>query len=109
MDAAILETAKGLHRVGIVSDDDAVKITMRLVDKDKLPTVAPPTADGIRAIRDRAGVSQAVFARYLNLTVGHVSQLDRGEKRPRGAAAKLLDAIRRKGLDAIARLPCAAD
>jgi putative transcriptional regulator len=29
-------------------------------------------------MRERAQLSQAVFARYLNLTVGYVSQLERG-------------------------------
>ena len=52
-------------------------------------------------MREAAGLSQAVFARYLNLTVSYVSQLERGEKKPSGAAAKLLDVIRRKGIEAI--------
>jgi hypothetical protein len=38
-----------------------------------------------------------VFARYLNLTVGYVSQLERGAKRPTGPALVLLNVIRRKG------------
>lgn len=47
-------------------------------------------------------MSQAVFARHLNVTVGLVSQWERGEKRPRGASLKLLSLVQRKGLDAIA-------
>jgi putative transcriptional regulator len=46
-------------------------------------------------------MSQAVFARYLNLTVGYVSQLERGTKRPTGAALALLNVIKRKGIEAI--------
>lgn len=46
-------------------------------------------------------MSQAVFARHLNLTVGYVSQLERGAKRPTGAALALLNVIRRKGIEAI--------
>jgi putative transcriptional regulator len=46
-------------------------------------------------------VSQAIFARYLNLTVGYISQLERGTKRPTGAALALLNIIRRKGIDAL--------
>ncbi len=38
------------------------------------------------------------FARYLNLTVGYVSQLERGVKQPKGPALALLNVIRRKGL-----------
>ena len=44
---------------------------------------------------------QAVFARYLNLTVGYISQLERGMKRPSGPALVLLNIIRRKGIKAI--------
>jgi putative transcriptional regulator len=46
-------------------------------------------------------LGQAVFARYLNLTVGHVSQLERGAKRPTGPALVLLNVIRHRGIDAI--------
>jgi len=48
--------------------------------------------------REQAHLSQAVFAQYLNLTVGYVSQLKRGAKRPSGPALVLLDVIRRKGV-----------
>jgi putative transcriptional regulator len=52
-------------------------------------------------LREKAHLSQAVFARHLNLTVGYVSQLERGAKRPTGAALVLLNVIRRKGLEVI--------
>ena len=34
-----------------------------------------------------------MFARYLNVTTGLVSQWERGEKRPRGASLKLLTLV----------------
>jgi putative transcriptional regulator len=46
-------------------------------------------------------MSQAVFARHLNLTVGYVSQLERGAKQPTGATLALLNVIRRKGIEAV--------
>lgn len=49
-------------------------------------------------------MSQAVFAHYLNLTVGYISQLERGTKRPTGAALALLNVTRRKGIDALLQL-----
>ena len=52
-------------------------------------------------MRECAKMSQAVFARYMNLTVGYVSQLERGTKRPTGAALALLNIIKRKGIEAI--------
>jgi len=69
---------------------------------DRTPATGEPmTGEAIRALRERAHVSQAVFARYLNLTVGYVSQLERGAKRPTGPALVLLNLIRRKGIEAI--------
>ena len=46
--------------------------------------------------------NQAVFARYLNVTTGLVSQWERGEKRPRGASLKLLTLVAKNGLGAVA-------
>jgi len=56
----------------------------------------------IRQIRTRENASQAVFARYLNVTTGLVSQWERGENQPRGASLKLLTLVARKGLQAVA-------
>jgi DNA-binding transcriptional regulator YiaG len=62
----------------------------------------PLTAAEIRALREREGASQAVFARYLNVTTGLVSQWERGEKRPQGASLKLLALVARSGLAGVA-------
>ena len=86
-------------------DDDAYrKITLRDFERpDEVRQGAYPSLSGddIRALRERAQMSQAVFARCLNLTPGYVSQLERGAKRPSGPALALLDVIRRKGIEAI--------
>jgi len=76
---------------------------MRHLGSAAVPKMATATLSGadIRAIRERAKLSQAVFARYLNVTAGYVSQLERGDKTPTGPALVLLNVIRRKGLDAI--------
>ena len=52
-------------------------------------------------MREDAGVSQAVFARALNVTTDYVSKIERGTKRPTGSTLKLLALVRRKGFDAI--------
>ena len=54
----------------------------------------PLRPGGIRALRECEGASQAVFARYLNVTTGLVSQWERGEKHPQGASLKLLRWLR---------------
>jgi putative transcriptional regulator len=61
----------------------------------------PITSDEIRAIREREHLSQAVFANYLNLSTGYISQLERGLKQPKGPLLTLLSIVRRKGFDAI--------
>lgn len=98
---AILDTAKDLHRLGIIDDVTHEKITLRHLGDKGLAGAAPITGAEIRELRERANLSQAVFARYLNITVGYVSQLERGAKRPHGPALVLLDLIRRKGFEAI--------
>ena len=64
--------------------------------------VRPLKPTEIRALRLREGASQAVFARYLNVTTGLVSQWERGEKRPQGASLKLLSLVAKNGLQAVA-------
>jgi len=43
-----------------------------------------------------------VFARYLNVTTGLVSQWERGEKHPQGASRKLLALVAKNGLNGVA-------
>ena len=97
LSAAIHETAAGLHRIGLVD-----RATMREFDASCLTAVEPLSAEEIAAIRKRAGVSQGVFAHYLNVKPKLVSEWERGEKRPSGPSLKLLAIVKAKGLDAIA-------
>ena len=95
--ASVHETAKSLHDVGVMD-----KQTMRKFDVMCLTSVRPLSAKQIRSLRQREGASQAVFARYLNVTTGLVSQWERGQKHPRGASLKLLTLIVKNGLEAVA-------
>jgi putative transcriptional regulator len=95
--AAVHETAEGLHSIGLVD-----KQTMRKFDDACLTPVRPLSANEIRALREREGASQAVFARYLNVTTGLISQWERGEKHPQGASLKLLSLVARNGLGTVA-------
>jgi putative transcriptional regulator len=90
-------TVKSLHDIGVVD-----KTTMREFDAMCLTAVEELSPEDIAAIRERAGVSQGVFARYLNVPSSLVSQWERGERRPTGAAVKLLSIVKKKGLNAIA-------
>jgi putative transcriptional regulator len=95
--ASVHETAEGLTGAGVMS-----KQTMREFDELCLTPVRPLTPEEIRDIREREGASQAVFARYLNVTPGLVSQWERGEKHPQGASLKLLALVARNGLNGVA-------
>jgi putative transcriptional regulator len=75
--AAVHETALGLTKAGVMD-----KRTMKAFDEMCLTPVEELTAEQIRQIRLREKASQAVFARYLNVTTGLVSQWERGEKHP---------------------------
>ena len=97
----LLETAKGLRRVGILTASDLDKVTLHLVDRSKLKRLAPLKGAEVQRIRARTGLSQAVFAGVLNTGVSTISQWERDEKRPRGAALRLLYVIKAKGLDVI--------
>jgi putative transcriptional regulator len=95
--AAIHETAEDFYSGGLI---DAK--TMRDFDKSCLEPIKPLTPSEIAEARTTVGVSQNVFAHYLNVSVGSISQWERGEKHPSGPALKLLDLLRRKGLEVLA-------
>lgn len=95
--ASIHEAAEDLHAAGTMS-----KRTMREFDELCLTPVQALKPKEIRALRLRERASRAVFARYLNVTTGLVSQWERGEKRPQGASLKLLSLVAKDGLQAVA-------
>jgi putative transcriptional regulator len=95
--ASIHETAEGLHAAGVMD-----KQTMRKFDEACLTPVRPLSAEEIRRLREREGASLAVFARYLKVTTGLISQWERGEKHPQGTSLKLLSLVAKNGLTAVA-------
>ena len=95
--AAIHETMNGLFEIGAVD-----KQTMREFDEACLTAIQPLAPDEIRAIRERENLSQPVFARYLNVSKGLVSEWERGVKKPGGPALRLLTVVQKKGVQAIA-------
>ena len=94
--ASIHETAEDLYETGLME-----KRTMREFDGLCLTPISLLKPEEIRDIRERENVSQVVFANYLNVSKGIVSQWERGEKRPSGASLKLLSLVEKKGLSAI--------
>lgn len=93
---AVHEMAKGLHAAGAID-----QVTMREFDRACLSPVPPLRAADIRRIREREHVSQAVFAAVLNTSVSTVQKWEIGQKRPTGAALKLLHLVQKIGLQAV--------
>lgn len=87
---------KGLHKVGAID-----KATMRHFDVACLTSVDPIEPDDVKRIREKSHMSQATFAKALNVTVGMVSKWERGEKKPTGSALKLLTLADKKGIETI--------
>lgn len=94
--AIIHETMSGLHKAGLID-----RATMRHFDAGCLAPVEKMAPEDIRALREREHISQPVFAHYLNVSKGTISKWERGEKTPDGPSLKLLNLVKRKGLEAI--------
>jgi putative transcriptional regulator len=94
--AAVHETMADMHEIGLVD-----KKTMREFDARCLTMVSALSAREIAALRKQAGVSQGVFAQYLNVKAKLVSEWERGKKKPSGPSLKLLSLIKTKGLETI--------
>ncbi len=62
-----------------------------------LSGVAGPLVDSMQ-VRQEARVSQAVLAALMNVAMSTVSQWVRGERRPPGAALKLLHVVKCCGI-----------
>ncbi len=73
-----------------VQDDDA------WTEKEVIEAIAvppPPTAEEIKALRARFGLSQAQFAHRFGLTVDTIQQYEQGRRVPSGPASILLRVI----------------
>jgi putative transcriptional regulator len=55
----------------------------------------------IKALREQARLSQAVFAAVLNTSVSTVQKWEVGDKKPSGPSLKLLNLIERKGVEVV--------
>jgi len=97
--AELLETALALSKHDLLSAQEFNQV--------KALCEPPPlyTADKVTSIRTRkARMSQSVFAVFLNVKTSTVQkwESESSGKHPSGAAAKLLQLIEKKGIEAIA-------
>jgi len=94
---AVHDTAKGLHKAGVLDTT-----TMREFDALCLPPIKSYTPLQIRRLRTKNKASQAVFAAYLNTSASTVQKWEQGQKKPNGPSLKLLNLVDKKGLEALA-------
>jgi putative transcriptional regulator len=97
----IVEAARGRHKIGVIGNAEFEKTTLRMLGRDALPKVERFSPSEIAKLRQHAGVSQAVMAGFLNVAVNTISQWERGERRPTGAALTLLNVVKRNGVEAL--------
>lgn len=88
--ASVHEMMEGFHQGGSID-----KRTMRQFDEGCLTDILPLEPSEIRSEREQ--ISQPVFAQYLNVSKGLVSDWERGVKKPGGPALRLLTIIKNKG------------
>jgi putative transcriptional regulator len=93
---AVHDTAKGLYQAGVMD-----QITLREFDRLCLPPIEPLEPGQIKKIREDSRVSQAVFAAILNTSLSTVQKWEIGQKRPTGAALKLLHLVQKRGLESV--------
>lgn len=94
---AIHSAASDLYDAKVIS-----KKTMREYDELCIEKAPDFDAKAIARIRKDVKVSQAVFAHYLNTSPSTVQQWERGDKKPSGMAARLLQIVKKHGLAVIA-------
>lgn len=59
------------------------------------------SAEAVKALRARLGVSQAVLAVVLNTSRSAVRQWEQGVRKPSGSALRLLQVLDKRGIDGL--------
>ena len=95
--AAIHKSALVLHGVGAID-----KATMRNFEESCIAKTPTFEATQIKQIRERAKVSQPIFAMYLNTSESTIQKWEAGTKKPSGMALKLLDIVHKHGIGVLA-------
>lgn len=98
------EIAHDFNPLGVISDELTEKIDSRARLRElrtSLPVLQLMSGEAIRELRERHGLSQAMLAAYIGLSPATVVKWEREEKKPNGAALRLLNLIDRKGLEVL--------
>lgn len=90
------DTAHGLFGAGLIS-----KRRMGEFEALSKLGVREMSPQEIKSLREKAHLSQAVFAAVLNTSLSTVQKWEVGDKKPSGPSLKLLNLIEHKGLEAV--------
>lgn len=89
-----------------ISDDELQKrptVDLRRLQQTGLEFACPDafSAEAVKALRARLGVSQAVLAVVLNTSRSAVRQWEQGVRNPSGSALRLLQVLDKRGIDGL--------
>ena len=96
MNDTILEMATILHKSG-----DIDTVTLRQYEQMAAPKIKVLKSREIKRLRVATKVSQAVFAKLLNISPETVKKWEQGDRHPTGASLKLLNLVANHGLQAL--------
>lgn len=89
--------AERLHESGTVDQITMRKINV-LAEHSQLQGLS---AEQIKELREREGISQGVLATILNMSSESIKKWEQGKSQPKGAALKLLTLIQRDGIQSV--------
>jgi putative transcriptional regulator len=89
----IKELAHDLHQANMID-----KITLRELTEKDLPELNEYTGEEIQSIRKKQRLSQAAFAKYLNISPAMIKSLELGQRKAQGAILRLINIIDRRGI-----------
>ncbi|MDF7651272.1 helix-turn-helix domain-containing protein [Candidatus Pantoea formicae] len=101
----MLEDAEELRALGLISGEDVEQIKTRISASEyrkRVAAVHDMTGQEIKRMRNQYGLTQALLAYTLGMTVDSVSKWERGEIKPSGPALRILNTLAAKGPDAFA-------
>jgi putative transcriptional regulator len=90
------ETSEGLFAAGAITKRQLTELEKHY--KLDLEELKPKQ---IKSLREKAHLSQSVFAAVLNTSVSTVQKWEIGDKKPSGPSLKLLHIVNSKGIEAI--------
>jgi putative transcriptional regulator len=93
---SLYEDMNMLEQDGLVN-----KITLKKFHDEFLGLHEDLTADDVKKIRTSNNISQAVLAKFLNLSPVSIQRWEQGKTRPSGSSLVLLNMIKEKGLNTL--------